>query len=301
MPENCEVCLTAQYLDSKTCDSNITKIKILSGRYSHKSFNGFTEFEKILPAKIKSIDTKGKFLWFVLTSKNKEYYILNTFGLTGKWGFKPLDFARVKFTINDPTTKKKYNLYFDDVRNFGTIEFTSDKKKLEQKLNKLAPDALKSQFTDAEFKYWIYEYKNKKQMLVKVLMDQTQTKGIVSGLGNYLVPEILYRSKLSPYRTIKSLDDPEIKQLAKSIKYILRMCYIKNNTDYVSHLVTFLKSHNDKIKNGKFPDYYDDIKTVEKDFQFTVYRQKEDPEGNPVLADKIINGRTTYWVPVIQV
>ena len=47
--------------------------------------------------------------------------------------------------------------------------------------------------------------------------------------------------------------------------------------------------------------YHPDIKLKDKTFKFLVYRQKLDPNGNKIKAEKI-NGsdRTTYWVPTVQ-
>lgn len=299
MPENCEVCLTSQYLSSKIQKKQITNIEIISGRYKTIIPKGFNDFIKSLPLTITTIDSKGKFMWFELTDKNKKkYYILNTFGLTGKWSFKELEATRLTFTIED--SKNIYELHYDDVRNFGTLEFTNDKIKLDTKLNKLAIDGLKSEFTNEQFKEIVKKYKKKDKMLVHVLMDQTKTGGFISGIGNYLAPEIMYMAHLSPYRTVDSLTDTDINELANAIKYILKQCYINNKTPYISHLEIFLKTHLDKIKKGSFPNYYKDIKISKTPFEFKVYRQKKDPLGNDVLDDQIISGRTTYWVPKTQ-
>ena len=94
----------------------------MSGRYTKKQIKGYDDIK--FPLKIQSIGTKGKFMWFTLAHNDDVYYMLNTFGLTGKWSFDKLNASHVKFVIESPT--EKYNLYFSDVRNFGTIEFTKN-------------------------------------------------------------------------------------------------------------------------------------------------------------------------------
>ena len=42
--------------------NNITKLNILSGRYTHQDLDGLSIFKKNLPLKIKNIDTKGLLL-----------------------------------------------------------------------------------------------------------------------------------------------------------------------------------------------------------------------------------------------
>src|SRR5690606_16237701 len=100
-------------------------------------------------------------------------------------------------------------LYFNDVRNFGNMEITNNIEILNNKLNSLAPDFLKEDFTNNEFHQMIVSYvhvNNKlsqarmNKEIVKVLMDQNS---IGSGIGNYLVAEILFKAKISPYTKLK--------------------------------------------------------------------------------------------------
>ena len=138
--------------------------------------------------------------------------------------------------------------------------------------------------------------------IVKVLMNQNKSDGIGSGLGNYLVPEILYRCKISPYRTIGNLTNNEIMHLADVIKQVLRQCYIYNDTGYMADIKDFVKEHYDGVNKGKYPDYHSEIKILKNQkFMFYVYRQKVDPFGNKVIAEKILGKRSTYWVPTIQI
>lgn len=296
MPEVCEVRLTAQYLSSLIGDS-ITKIKVLSGRYLNKDIKGLGELK--FPLKIKDIQTKGKFMWMTLKHEDTICYLMNTFGLTGKWMIdEEIEFSHVEITVKSST--KTHLLYFADMRNFGTIEFTKDKKMLEKKLNKLAPDLLQQDFTEQEMYERFQSLKNKKKNLVSVMMSQEAKGGIGSGLGNYLVPEILYRAQLSPHRTISSLTKQEIYTLSKTIKHVLKLCYLTNETKYISHLNKFLTKHQRHVDDEKFPDYHIGTKIGKEKFQFLVYGRKFDNDENPVSAEKIIGGRTTYWVKKIQ-
>lgn len=296
MPEVCEVCLTAQYLSS-IISHKITRIKIIDGRYAKKPIKGYNDLK--FPLKIKEINTKGKFMWFTLTHDDETYYMLNTFGLTGKWSFEKLEYSHIKFSIEHNT--KKYNLYFSDVRNFGTIEFTTDIKVLNKKLEKLGVDLLKTSLSDEEFQKIVKSLKNKKKKIVVVLMSQEVKDGIGSGLGNYLVPEILYRAKISPHRTVSSLTKQDLIALNKAIKHQLKLCYISNTTDYISHLSEFLETHRKNIENGKFPDYHKNVKLGKEKFEFNVYRRKVDNDDNPVTGEVIIPRRTTYWVQDVQI
>lgn len=295
MPEVCEVLLTAQYLNSIIGDS-VTKINIMSGRYTKKDIKGIDDL--VFPLKITEINTKGKFMWFTLTHNNKTYYMLNTYGLTGRWSFEEIDFSRIEFKMKSST--KTYSIFFSDMRNFGTVEFTNDEDILNKKLKKLGLDLLQTDFTDEMFLTWMKNLKNKKRDIDTVLMSQEATKGIGSGLGNYLVPEILYRAKISPHRLVNTLSEQEIITLSKTIKHVLKLCYMSNQTEYISHLSKFLEKHKKYVDDGKFPDYHATTKIGKEKFQFKVYRKKFDDDKNKVVGDVIIKGRTTYWVPDVQ-
>lgn len=309
MPELCEIVLTAQYLHDKIINRNITNVNIVKGKYTRESFEGY-DLLKNQTNKIIDINTKGKFMWFILMDDKKEFvYMMVWFGLTG--GFNVLNHAnidantdtnlRIEFNLDN-----QYKLYFYDQRNFGRIVVTKDKKKLDSKLKELAPDYLKQNrstndlFND--YKEFLNKYPKKNDMLIVVfLQNQKTNESIGSGIGNYLSVEILYRAKISPYRKINSLSDKEIKLLCRMIRDIVKLCYVNNKTGYMKEFGDFIELHRNGVKNGSYPNYLPDIDVDSlKPFEFMVYRKDKDPEGNEVKADKIIDGKTTYWVPSVQ-
>lgn len=300
MPEGPEIIITMQYLKSKIKKKKIKGIEIISGRYTHETLKGYELTENKIFI-VEDINTKGKFLWFkMIDLTGKTYYMLNTFGLSGRWSFENNNSARVKFIIQSNTDNSKtYSLYYIDPRNFGTVEFTDNEDVLNNKLNKLAPDILKDIKTDEEIVKRIkYLITNKRRdfNLVKTLMDQ---EILVSGIGNYLVAEILYDACLDPHRSLVSLNDNEIKKLAHSMRKIPKYAYYDNGSGYMEYFESFMKSHTKKIDNGIYPDYHPDIK-VSNGFKFKVYQQKKDPNGYIVLNDEIVKGRTIHWVKEIQ-
>src|SRR5277367_6638487 len=125
MPEGPEIAITTQYLKTKTKRKKIESFEVLSGRYTHENMKGLKLTENT-PMTIMTIDSKGKFLWFKLKDKDDNIiYLMNTFGLTGRWSFHQDKNSRFKMTIQSNTQpNKKYELFYIDPRNFGTIEFT---------------------------------------------------------------------------------------------------------------------------------------------------------------------------------
>lgn len=279
MPEVAEVALTAEILSKYFKNKILTSIDFSSGRYTKKNPKGYETFVDYLPLKVTKIDSRGKFMWFTLSDDENEFYIFNTYGLTGMWSLYEPRFCRVTFNFSSGK-----NAYFSDMRNFGTFIFTDDRNELDNKLKKLGVDFLKDEDFD------LVRIKKYDKPIVELLMSQGK---IGSGIGNYLVAEILYRAKLSPWRKGSSLKNSDIVNLEYWIKYLTKLSYVKNSIGYMVNL----EAESGKIKRK---NYHPDIELEDEEFDFLVYGRKFDPDGNKVTADKIIKGRTTYWVKKIQ-
>lgn len=319
MPEVVEVCLTALWLLYELKNKMITDIQVVGGRYMKKPMKGFDNFKKINNYIVEKVNSKGKFLWFELKDKNGNMlYILNKFGMSGEWSFTKDDQSAVKFTIQD-NNKKKTDLYFTDQRRFGTIEFTTDIKRLNAELTKLGDDLLKTEFSNSEFHDRIKNYVTRgtdkiiktryNNPIVVVLMEQNAKTGIGSGIGNYLAASILYHAKMSPYTKIGKLYDSKIlsNKLANSIKYVIKLAYLTANIGYLEHLDSGMASFLTKLRKGISKNkanpfnFHPEIKIKPDDkFKFEVYGQDKDPYGNEVVGDNIVKDRTTWWVPTVQ-
>ncbi len=281
MPEVCEVALTAEILLKYLKNKILISLDFVSGRFARNAPVGFEDFNKALPLEVVDINSKGKFLWFDLVDphdKKLHWYIWNTLGLTGMWSFFEPKYERAIMAF-----KGNKVVYFSDMLNFGTFKFSSDINKLDAKIEKLTPDFLKDSFDLSS----ITSYH---EPVIKILMDQ---KKVGSGLGNYLATEVLYRAKISPHRLGNKLSKEDINHLVYWIKYMTKLCYKNNHIGYMINL----ESEANKIPRH---DYHPEIKLKEKEFEFQIYKQKTDPLGNEVKADKIIRKRTTYWVPAVQ-
>jgi len=302
MPEGVEVSLTALWLNDKFAGKQITEIKIEGGRYIRHTLKGKDYVNKYKPT-INKIDSKGKFMWFeMLGTDNKFYYLLNRFGLTGMWSLNKQDHSNVELIIEGES------LYFIDSRNFGTIDIIDNKNILNQILNKLAPDVLKTKFTYEDFNNMIKKIITKKdgkinktgnKKIVEILMSQTT---LFSGIGNYLSVEILYKSKISPHKKLADIynDQKLVVALTDAIKYIVKVSFMTADVGYFDDLDPTMLIFVKGLRN-KNNDIHPDVVLQKNDkFKFNVYRQKKDPLGNDVIGDTIIKDRTTYWCPSIQ-
>lgn len=322
MPEGIEVIITALYLNHKLKNQELTNIKINNGRYIKKDIPGLSKLE--FPLTIKKVKSKGKFMWIELQKNNEPIYLFNTFGMTGLWSFENQNHAHIQFTINDTKTKKTTQLYFVDSQRFGTISITDNPLDLSKKLLYLGEDMIRIQFTSADLEdriEKIIKTKNDKynsradKNIYKILMDQTQTGGIGSGLGNYLVSNILYKAKISPHTTLKTIyeSDKLIKYLSDAIKWEVKVAFMTENDGYIKKMDTrmqdFLNRLRSEIKknpNHKY-NFHPDVKIGRTKFKFHAYGNKngKDVKGNPIQRDIMIkNGkqaRAAYWVPNVQI
>ena len=266
MPEGPEVKRIAELLAEKVSSKKLTKIEILSGRYEKKLPEGYEQFQNVLPINVVGAGCTGKFIFIILEGGSS---IWNSLGMTGYWSETKSKHARVAIHIDNDI------LYFNDTRNFGTIKFVGDKKELINKLESLGPDMMTSNITDEELKSRLMFMRSEKTV-AQAIMDQN----VISGVGNYIKSEALYRARISPNRLIKDLKDEEFVALNTSIKFIMAKS-------------SQLKS---KMLMSDFDNYTDSKYNIE----MTVYSQKEDIYGHEVIKEKTKDGRNTYWVPQVQ-
>ena len=269
MPEGPEVTIIREDLNSILQGETISQFNILSSsRYAKKSPNNYIHFEEKLPLKVKEITSKGKLIYWVF---EKNMYMSNSLGMTGIWSKEKEKHASIEIVYN-----KNKKLYFTDQRRFGNIVFYKNKQELNEKLDTLGPDLL----NDKTLTFTIFKQrllKHPKWNITKALMDQ----GVISGIGNYLKSESLYEAKLSPHRTIDSLNNNDLLDLYHA-------CKMKIISSYLDKGVS-MKDFVDV--NGKKGNY---------EFHLKVYCKGSDPYGRKVIRETTKDGRTTHWVPEIQ-
>lgn len=295
MPEVLEIRKYVDFLNSKLKNNYINDIHILKGRYkTHSPFVMYKELKKNLPLKVMNIKSKGKFIYILL---EKDFIIFNTLGLTGGWIYLTNDKKyKIPLLINDIGNYdiEKYkknalnnlniefntdlgNMYFFDIRSYGTIKVVNDQDELYKKLNSIGPDIMDLDTTFKIFKDQILKKINWNKPIGNVLVNQK----IISGIGNYLRSDILWLSYISPFRLISALNDNELKSIYKNA-----LLLTWGNYNYKKACKLKLISKNDKL-----PIDYNRL--------FFIYRQKTDIYNHNVLTDKLHEGsaeRTIFWV-----
>ncbi len=223
MPELPEVEVVKRSLEKKILNLKVKRVRI-------NDFNLRYKVDKYRIAllkgkKIKKIERRSKFLIFEISSN---LIMLIHLGMTGKFFF--INRAKKKFKTSfyynlDKNEKhdriifylqNNQKLIYNDVRKFGFIKLYKSKEyKNISHLKNLGPEPLS--------KYWNLKYfqkyiLNRNRNIKSILMDQK----FISGLGNIYVNEILFLSRIMPYRKIKTLKNFEIINIVKNTKKVLK-------------------------------------------------------------------------------
>jgi formamidopyrimidine-DNA glycosylase len=279
MPEGPEVTILAKSLNKLLKNRELKKIKIIKGgKYEEKSPLNFRPFTKKLPLKVEEVKNKGKLIYWIFSKKDgsSDFFMINHLNMTGIWSInQQLKHSALEFVFKNPTGF--LSLFYTDIRRFGKIEFGMDIQELKPILNILGPDIV----NDKGFSFKDFEdiaALKRRINITKFLMDQHN----ISGIGNYLKSEILYAAKVSPHRNVGSLSKEELKNIYDAAKKISKM-----SMEW----------------KGMSKSDFRDIDGTKGDFQkmLKVYCLDKDLLGNKIAKEKTKDGRTTHWVPELQV
>jgi len=226
-----------------------------------------TEFTNCIVGKnIKSITRRGKYIIIQLD----DAYLVVHLRMTGKL-YLSADNVTKKHTHVVIKTTNNF-LIFEDTRRFGRLEILTDLTKIEKKLGfepfdkKLDNDSM-------------HQIINKNKNIKALLLDQS----LIAGIGNIYADEILFKAKINPETTGKSLTLIDVSKILQSTREILDQA-IKNKG---TTIINFSYAGDQK---GAF------VKNLK------VYKRAklECFECSDVIATKKIAGRTTHFCPTCQ-
>jgi DNA-formamidopyrimidine glycosylase len=269
MPEGPELKVTRDNLRKILINKKINDLNIISGRYFPKERNpdNYEELKGLFPLLIKEINVKGKLLYFILEN---DWILLNTMGMSGRWTKTCQKHCHIELKYENDD-----KLWFCDPRRFGTIKILKNTGSLDKKLDTLGPDILSSNILFKDFSDIMRKHNRKN--ITKVIMNQS----IISGCGNYIKSESLYRSGISPHNNIEDIDENKLEKLFIEMKKVMQESY--------------------ESQGATISTYYDiDDKKGKYKFRFLVYGRVYDDFNNKVIREKTPDGRTSHWVKEIQ-
>jgi formamidopyrimidine-DNA glycosylase len=223
-----------------------------------------------LPLIVESIDTHGKFMWWTLIDNSGAHWFMHcTYGMSGGWYKEANRHTCFYVEIGDN------RVFFNDPRHFGTIKFIKGHAEHKKKLKTLGPCIYDTHLTLEIFAEKMLKKPSK--TIAESLMDQAT----VAGVGNYLKAEILYRSRISPWRKVIDVTADEYPLLYKETVACAEASYLSQGATIMTYRTPYGEEG-------------------EAQFDFQVYGQKTCPLGHDIVNEETPEGRTSWWCPQCQ-
>lgn len=176
--------------------------------------------------------------------------------MKGHWSLEKEAHTLLEIVFGDE--EDSVHIYYNNAR-FGGYEVYTTSEMYQEKLDALAPGFIGEFKMDlAEFKRRMNRFSDRKNIR-RALMEQDS---LCSGIGNFLVAEIMYYAEIHPKATKGDLSPEEIENLYNACELVVTSFYEK---------------------------------TLEK----VIYKHEVCPEGYKIKTCQM-SGRTVWYVPDIQ-
>ncbi len=271
MPEIAEVETVRRTLKRQILKKRIKEVKIL---YPKIILNHEEEFKKILIGN-QFLDIKRRGKWLIFELEN--HYLLSHLRMEGKFFLKnvhaPIEkHEHVVITFSDDS-----DLRYHDTRKFGRMELI-----LKEDLNtneRIQKQGFEPGEKGLTSDYLLEKFHDKNVAIKTLLLDQT----IISGLGNIYANEVLFASKINPFKKGSQMTKKEAEAIVENSQKIIERAIELGGTT--------IKSYTSSLGiTGRFQQ------------ELMVHKR----EGMPCLICKTkikrekINGRSTYYCPKCQ-
>ena len=267
MPELPEVETVKETLKKEVLNRVIKDVIIYyDGIIAYPSKDEF--IKQIKNQKINDIKRKGKFLMFELD----DYYLLSHLRMEGRYYIRDgekLKHEHVRFILNDK------NLCYIDTRKFGRMHLIP--KNMVYSVKPLSDLGLEPWDLDLNVSYLKEKYKNKKLPIKTVLLDQS----IITGIGNIYDDEILFLSRINPYKKACDLTKKNLEDIIVNTRNVLEKAIKLGGT-------TIKTYESSEGVHGRFQN------------ELLVHGKDICPNCNSKLNFEHINGRGTYYCKKCQ-
>ena len=286
MPELPEVEIVRQSLNKKIKQKKVKKVIIRNRNLRFKipsNFNTYFKNKKIIKV--------GRFSKYLIIYLPGENYCLIHLGMSGTIHIANNSSVN-KLTntsfYNSPFLPKKHNhvelifenfrIVYNDPRRFGFFQLIKNNLDLNKRFKHLGPEPFDKNF-NLTYVYNFFKGKNKD--IKNFLLDQK----FVSGIGNIYASEILFLSKINPFKKVKLLTKKECQKIIINSRKIL---------------LKAIKKGGSSIRDFK------DTSGLKGGFQneFKVYHQEGKQCKNlgcfDLIKKKIISNRSTFFCDSCQ-
>lgn len=219
MPEKPEVITVSNSLKPRLLGKTITDCNVYWNNII--AYPTTDEFKRnIIGQKIHDVTTRGKFIKILL---DKDVLLIHL-RMEGKFFFRKKNDPIVKHEHVEFILDDSISFRYHDVRKFGKMYLIA-----KGMVNDIKPlSELGLEFDDNNLtKEYLYEKLHNKKLPIKtVLLDQS----IITGIGNIYDDEILFRSKISPYRKSCDISVDECDEIIKNTRLVLKEAIKKGGT-----------------------------------------------------------------------
>ena len=269
MPEGPEVKIMADGLRSYIVGLYINNIVVTHASRYYKT--GLKNLEITpFPLLVCEVVSKGKKIIIdCQTMDGVHIYLISALGMEGSWRLNGGKHAWIEVYAGERI------LYFHDTRHFGTFNICHTQEEVNFVLKDVGPDLLSESVSFEDYDSVISRSKLGHKEVCWFMMEQKY----FSGVGNYLLAEILYASRILPTRSLSSLSYEEKYSLWYNSVNLIREAYEQGGLT----IATYRSMNGDKGI-----------------FETKVYGKSYDPLGNPVYRETFSNGRTSHYCPNVQ-
>ena len=272
MPELPEVETVKETLKKQVLNRIITNVNIYYENVIE--YPTSSEFkEKIINQKINDIKRRGKWLIFELD----DYYLLSHLRMEGRYFLRTKDDEILKHEHISFLLDNNLELRYLDTRKFGRMHLIKKDELLTRKpISELGLEPWDENLTHIYLKE---KYKTKKLPIKTVLLDQS----IMVGIGNIYADEILFLSKISPFKRCNELNDIELTKIIINTKLVLEKAIKAGGT-------TIRTYESSEGVHGRFKQ------------ELLIHGKEKEKciNCNEIILKTRIGGRGTYYCPKCQ-
>ena len=219
MPELPEVETVRRGLAENIIGKKFKEIEVLHSRAT--SPKSIAPLKSLKGARIKSVNRRGKFLWFEL---DRPEVLVGHLGMSGQFLIQP------KAALDERHLRARFNLggndlRFIDQRTFGWVGVEERINNRPTCVQHIAADPFDSEF---DLQETISRFLKKKTEIKRALLDQS----VMSGVGNIYADEALWRSKMHPETRTEKLDTKRISQLISSATEVMSEALAVGGTSF---------------------------------------------------------------------
>lgn len=271
MPEIAEVETVRNTLKLQVLHKKIKDIKLFYPPILMDSL-AFVK-EHLLEKEFIDIKRIGKWLLF----ETDTHYLLSHLRMEGKYFIKGEKEAKEKHEHFEIVFQDGSSLRYHDTRKFGRLKLV--KKEELYEFPAIAKQGIEP-ISENLSKDYLYEKFRKRNIPMKtLLLDQT----IISGLGNIYADEVLFASKISPFKKGSEMKLEECEKICNSSKKVILKAMEEGGTTIRSYTASLGVT-------GRFQQY------------LMVHKRENELCricGESILREKI-GGRSTYYCPNCQ-